>query len=176
MEKHLTTIENIRTNTRFVSKYLDDSRIDPYIEESEQINIKHQIGESLFIDLLDYVKSDDKDSFPDYSKLLDGSTYTDSCGLKRSFLGLVECLNYYVWARIVKNNNYTVTRFGTVNKTDNYSQNAELKERLVLEKDALSIADKYLSECIDFLNANKTAYPLYKRGKQVSRYNIKIVG
>lgn len=144
------------------------------------MNIKPQIGDALFLDILDYINADDKSTFPDYSCLLNGGVYEikDCRGNteKRSFKGLIESLNYYVWSRIVKNNNYTVTRFGTVNKSDPYSANAELKERLAVEKDALGIADKYMSECIDYLKANRSNFPLFKRGKKRNRLNISIIG
>jgi len=179
--QHLTTSENIKsTAARFVSNKLDDSRIEPYIDESEQMNIKSQIGDALFIDLIEYVNADDKSLFPDYSTLLNGGTFeVVSCNNqthKRLFKGLIEALNYYVWSRIVKNNNYTVTRFGTSNKTDQYSNNADLKERLALEKDALSIADKYLSECIEYLGAYKHNFPLFRKGEIRNRLNISIIG
>lgn len=179
MVKHLTTTDKIKTSVRFVSDKLDARRVDPYIGESEQMDIKNQIGEALFVDLLDYASASDKSAFPDYSMLLDGGIYevTDrrGCKEKRMFSGLIEALNYYVWARLVKNNNYTVTRAGTVNKTDPYSANAELKERLIVEKDALSIADKYLGECIAYLSANRDKFPLFNTGRQSNRFNFKIV-
>lgn len=177
--KHLTTIENIKNSNRFVSNKIDDVRIEPYIDESQQMDIKPVIGDALFIDLINYVNAEDKTGFPDYSVLLGGGEYmSDICGNrgKRMFKGLVESLNYYVWARIVKNNNFTVTRFGIVNKTDQYSANAELKERLVLEKDALAIADRYLRECIDYLNANRDKFPLFNRARIKNRLNISIIG
>ncbi|TFD92788.1 hypothetical protein E2605_18265 [Dysgonomonas capnocytophagoides] len=179
--KHLTTIENLKSSSsRFISSKLDDGRIEPYIDESEQMNIKSQIGDALFINILEYVNADDKSGFPDYSILLNGGTYQikncDNDFEKRSFKGLIEALNYYVWSRIVKNNNYTLTRYGLVNKNDPYSANAELKERLAVEKDALSIADKYLSECIDYLKANKSQFPLFKKGKQRNRLRIRVIG
>lgn len=172
---HLTTIENIKSNTRFVSKHLEDSRITPYIKESEQINIKPIIGDALYIDLLAYLEAQDKTEFPNYSILLNGGEYISSNGSRR-IEGIIEALNYYTWARIVKNNNYTVTRFGLVNKEDQYSNNADLKERLVVEKDALSIADRYLQECIEYLNEKRSEFPLYTKGKQSNRLRISIIG
>lgn len=179
--KHLTTIDNLKSSSsRFISNKLDDGRIEPYIDESEQIDIKSQIGDSLFLDIIDYINAEDKSPFPDYSLLLNGGVYEmkDCRGNteKRSFKGLIESLNYYVWSRIVKNNNYSVTRFGTVTKSDPYSANTELKERLAVEKDALSIADRYMSECINYLVANRLKYPLFKKGKQRNRLNITIIG
>lgn len=88
MKKHLTTVENIKNDTRFVSSYIEDKRIEPLIKESEQINIKNQIGDTLFLDLLDYVEADDKSSFPDYSILLNGGTYEDKCNETRSLNGV----------------------------------------------------------------------------------------
>ena len=80
----------------------------------------------------------------------------------------------------MKNNNYTVTRYATVTKVDDYSKNAELKERLVLEKDALTVADKYLMECIDYLKAKSDKFPLFNisgsKPKFNNRLNIKIIG
>lgn len=182
---HLTSSDNIKlTAARFVSSKLDDNRIDPYIDECEQINIKSQIGESLFIDLVDYVNAEDKSGYPvEYDTLLNGGTYeAEICGsnYKRQLNGLVKSLNYYVWSKIVKNNNYTVTRYATVTKVDDYSKNAELKERLVLEKDALTVADKYLMECIDYLKAKSDKFPLFNisgsKPKFNNRLNIKIIG
>lgn len=177
--KHLTTIENIKGNVRFVSKTLDDKRIEPYITESEQLNIKSQIGDALFIDLLEYVAATDKTSFPDYSTLLNGGIYESTvCRTKekRSFEGLIQCLNYYVWARIVKNNNYTLTRFGMVNKEEQHSSNAEFKERTIIERDALSVADKYLADCLLYLSAKKEEFPLFRKGIMKNRLAIKIIG
>lgn len=177
---HLTTIDNIKKSTRFVGQYIDDKRIEPYIGESEQMDIKRQIGDSLFLDLLRYVEATDKTLFPDYSTLLNGGVYTcrSSCGIteEKSFKGLIEALNYYVWARLVKNNNYTLTRFGFVNKTEDHSANADLKERLVVEKDTLSIADQYLLDCINYLRSNKEKFPLFRSSERKNRYRIKVIG
>lgn len=187
--KHLTTIENIKSDTRFVSNVLDPKKIDIYIDESEQLNIIPAIGTNLFIDISEFIngvnpvdRTFSKEfggSYPDYDKLLNGGIYTIyEYGVKRRYIfkGLTETLNYYVWARIVKNNNYTVSRFGLVNKTDQYSQNAELKERLVVEKDALSIADRYLSDVLKYLILNNNIYPLFDRGIKKNRLNISIIG
>lgn len=177
---NLISVDDFKNNTRFVSNVLDTKRIDPYIVESQEFDIKDQIGDALFIDLLAYVNEENKDNFPsEYQTLLNGGIYeVDECKGKyqKSFKGLKETLLYYTWARVVKHNNYTLTRFGFTNKQDDYSKNAELKERLVEEKDALSIADKYLSDCLSYLGSNKDKFPKYNKGHQGNRLNIVIVG
>jgi hypothetical protein len=173
--KHLTTTDKIRSAGRPIGNHVDNSRIDVYINEAEQMNIKPQIGDDLYIKLVDYVDSQ-KASVPEYNILLEGGRYISKCGENKFFQGLIESLNYYVWARIVKNNNYTVTRFGVTEKQDSYSKNAEIKARQNLERDALNIADNYMAECIDYMKDNCDKFPKFKPGKQKNRSNIVIIG
>lgn len=189
---HITTIENIKNGSfRFISDKIDNKRIEVYIEESEELDIKPKIGDALFTDIIEFINQvpvfartfsaefGGGDNYPDYNILLNGGIYEALyCGVKtkRSFKGLIYALNYYVWARIVKNNNYTVTRFGVVNKNETYSDNAVLKERLVLEKDALSIADIYMNGCIQYLKGNASTFTLFERGKQKNRLNFRVIG
>lgn len=174
--KHLTTVDNIKKNVRPVSNNLDVDRIEIYIKESEQLYIKQVIGDSLFLDILAYVNAEDKTPYPDYSILLNGGTYEDRCNETRSLNGLIEALNYYVYAKLVKNNNFTVTRFGHVTKEDQYSNQSDLKDRLAQEKDALSVADSYIAECLLYLSNNRSQFPKFKKGKQKNRLRVGIIG
>ncbi|MDR2087117.1 MAG: hypothetical protein LBP72_08070 [Dysgonamonadaceae bacterium] len=181
MENHLTTPDNIKQNTRPVSSNLDNNRIEIYIEEAEQINIKPRIGDALFIDLLEYVLSEDKTAFPaEYETLLNGGEYlTTLCGetRKKTFKGLLSALNYYVYARLVKHNDSNVTRFGFVQKDDEYSSRHDLKIKLAEEKDALTVADIYIADCIQYLKANAKNIPLFTvPGKVKNRLNITMIG
>lgn len=180
MITHLTTASQIKSNIRFLSDKIDDAKIDIYIDEAEQLNIKNQIGKALFTDVVSYVNADDKTVYPDYSCLLNGGVYRlKACNGKYRnliFKGLRTSLQYYVYARMVKNLNYTATRKGIVNKGSEYSSAVELKERLVLEKDALCVADNYLSDCLTYLHAHKDQFPLFVGGTQQNRLNFKIIG
>ncbi|MCL1933981.1 MAG: hypothetical protein FWF53_09260 [Candidatus Azobacteroides sp.] len=177
---HLTTPDNIKKNTRPVSAHLDDGRIEIYIDEAEQLNIKPVIGDELFIDLLEYVDASDKSQFPvAYETLLDGGIYEQTrCGTtgKKTFKGLRSALEYYVYAKLVKNNDDNVTRFGFVNKDEDYSSRPSLNIKLAAEKDALSVADGYRSDCIDYLKENSKNIPKFKIGKAKNRLRIKIIG
>lgn len=176
MKKHLTTVEKIKNDTRFVSSHIEAIRIEPLIKESEQINIKNQIGDALFLDLLSYVEAEDKSSFPDYSILLNGGTYEDKCNDTRSLNGLIETLNYYVFARMIKINDFVMTRTGYKVKQDQHSDRPDLKDRLAQEKDALSIADSYMTECLLYLKNNRSKFPKFKKGKQRNRIVGRIIG
>lgn len=180
---HLTTPDNVRKNTRPVSEHLDDERIVIYIDEAEHLNVKPRIGDALFVDLLKWVQASDKSAFPaGYQTLMDGGVYEGPTGAEcgsapttKMFKGLRATLEYYVYAKLVKNNNLNVTRFGLVDKNDDYSSSIELKQRLAAEKDALSVADGYMADCLDFLKV--ADIPLFKKpGGARNRLRINIIG
>lgn len=186
MLKTIVTIENVKTNIRPISKHLDDNRINIYIDEAEHLDLKPQLGESLFIDLKEFINdvpATERTSgktfgtdYPDYDLLLTGGIYKKSESVYKEFAGLRTALEYYVYARLVKNNNYTVTRFGFVNKEDQYSQQSDLKERLVSEKDARSIADTYMNDCLEYIRMNSDQFKAFGCGKQKNRLRISIIG
>lgn len=167
------------SDVRFVSNKIDNSRVAPYIDESEQLDIKNQIGESLFIDLLDYVGADDKTGFANYNLFLYGGTYeyetNQGTRAKKQIKGLIHALNYFVWARLIKNNNFTATSFGLVQKITDNSEPVSFKERNDVYGDALDIAQKYLGECIIYLKIHAKDFPLFKREYKKSTFDFKII-
>ena len=174
--RHLITIEKIKQNSRFISKHIDDKRIEVCIEESERLDIKPQLGDTLFLSITEWIEDSENEDFPNYSVLMNGGIYENRLGQKIEFAGLEATLCYYAYARLVKTNNFSLTRFGFVEKTDQYSQQADLKERLATEKDARSIADAYMFECFKYLEENKSKFPAYRRGKQKNRLRISTIG
>ena len=181
---HLTTPDSVKSNTRPVSKNLDDSRIEIFIDEAEQLHVKPRIGDALFIDLLKWIEAEDKSGFPmEYEKLMSEGEYDGSnrsgCGTvsgPKTFKGLRLTLEYYVYAKLLKNNDTNVTRFGgNMQKFDDYSRHADLKITLAAEKDALSVADGYMADCLDFLMASNI--PLFSRpGGTRNRLKITAIG
>ena len=110
--------------------------------------------------------------------MLDGGVYEDKNGYKKSLTGLKTALAYYTYARVVKNGDRNVTRFGLVQKESEYSSHTELKEKVMAYNDAFSIADRYLKECVMFLDENNEDYPLYQgKGKiKSNRVVCRIIG
>ena len=109
---------------------------------------------------------------------LNGSFYTIECGGKRSFVGLKTTLAYYTYARIVKNGDGNVTRFGFVNKDNEYSSRSDFKEKLMAYNDAFSVADRYMKECVRYLNDNKKDVALYRGsgGINANRVTFRVLG
>lgn len=170
MQQYLITTEEVSKLSRDMSIHLDNSKIETYIRESESIDIKSALGDALFLDVK---------AFPEkYDILLNGGEYDSECGIKRSFAGLKSTLAYYTYARIVKNGDGNVTRFGFVNKDSEYSSRPDIKEKVMAYNDTFSIADRYLKECVLYLNECKSEFPLYNGGGKLkaNRTVFRIIG
>ena len=167
---HLIKTNEVADLSRPISGHIDDKKINTYIRESEDIDLKSSLGDVLLMDI--------RSNPEKYDDLLNGGEYEDKCGYKHTFSGLKRALAYYSYARIVKNNDINVTRFGVTFKEDDYSDKVSVKERILAYNDAFSIADKYLHECVLFLSENKDKYPLYRGiGKvKANRINFRTIG
>lgn len=156
--------------SRSMSVHVDEDKIETYIRESESIDIKAALGDALYLDV--------KENPEKYELLLDGGTYEDKCGEKKIFMGIKTALAYYTYARIVKNGDGNVTRYGFVHKEDEYSSRPDIKEKVMAYNDAFSIADRYLKECVRFLEEKKDDYPLYKGSGKIkaNRTVFRILG
>ena len=156
MQEHLITTKEVSYLSRDMSSHVDEEKINTYIRESEDIDIKSALGSALFVDMKEHPEK--------YELLLNGGTYTE--------------LAYYTYARLVKNADGNLTRFGFVEKGNEYSNNAEFKKQLMAYNDAFSIADAYLKECVMFLTESKKDYPLYKGngGIKAKRTTYRIIG
>lgn len=154
MQKYLITTLEVSTLSRGMSVHVDEDKIETYIRESESIDIKSALGDALYLDVKEHPEK--------YELLLDGGTYEDKRGEKKMLMGIKTALAYYTYARIVKNGDGNVTRYGFVQKEDEYSSLTDIKEKVMAYDDAFSIADRYLKECVMFLEDKKNDYPLYK--------------
>lgn len=78
----------------------------------------------------------------------------------------------------MKNGDGNVTRFGFVNKDNEYSSRSDFKEKLMAYNDAFSVADRYMKECVRYLNDNKKDFPLYRGsgGINANRVTFRVLG
>lgn len=127
----------------------EDATILRFIREAELNDIRPSLGDSLYMAV--------KEDPTKHEMLLNGGTF-EGCDGDRSFVGLKTALAYYTWARLAKSSLHHLTRFGFVVKNDDYSHQAEWKERQVAYNDAFSIADRYMKECIDYIQATPEVY------------------
>lgn len=170
MQQYLITTLDVSSLSRGMSVHVDEDKIETYIRESESIDIKSALGDALYLDV--------KENPEKYELLLDGGMYEDKCGEKKIFMGIKTALAYYTYARIVKNGDFNMTRYGLMQKEDEYSSRPDIKEKVMAYNDAFSIADRYLKECVRFLEEKKADYPLYNgNGKiKANRTVFRILG
>ena len=170
MQQYLITAEEVSKLSRDMSIHLDDSKIETYIRESENIDIKSALGDALFLEVKEHPEKLDTETIP--------NLYTfDAKKLKERHISTKE-LAYYTYARIVKNGDGNVTRFGFVNKESEYSSRPDIKEKVMAYNDTFSIADRYLKECVQYLNDCKNDFPLYNGGGKLkaNRTVYRIIG
>ena len=169
MQKYLITTLEVSSLSRSMSVHVDEDKIETYIRESESIDIKSALGDALYLDV--------KDNPDKYKLLLEGGIYEGKDG-KQLLTGLKTALAYYTNSRIVKNCDVNVTRYCFFQKESEYSSHIEFKEKVMAYDDAFSIADRYLKECVMFLNEKKEEYPLYKgEGKiKANRTVYRVIG
>ena len=117
---------------------------DRCIEEAQLLDIKSDIGDSIYLRLYD--KTDDA-----VQKLWRGCSY--QCGSEqRIFAGLRKALLYYAYGRIARASVATVTRFAVSIKRDDYSDAADAKVRQQVYSEAFAIADGYKADAVRFIN------------------------
>ena len=167
MQQYLITSKEVSALARDMSMHMDEERVNTYIRESEMIDLKPRLGDSVYLDIKEHPEK--------YTELLEGCTY-EVDGEKKIIAGLKTALAYYAYARLVKDGTGNVTRYGYVNKESEYSSNAEFKQRMMQYDSAFVIADNYLRECLIYLDETKNE--LYKgRGKmKANRTMYKIIG
>lgn len=166
----LITARAVSELSRDMSQHVDEKKIMSCISESENIDLKAALGDALFLSVK---KNPEK-----YEDLLHGCEYEDSCGVTHVFNGLESALAYYSYARLVKCADDNVTRFGFVNKESEWSARPSYKEKMMAYNDAFAVADRYLKECLLYIQANKEKFPEYKGGTRIkaNRVVYKIIG
>jgi hypothetical protein len=160
MKARLITKQDITQFARPCSA--DDALVSRCIEEAELFDVRPVIGDALYMDMQAAIAKHQYGTFTDvfddtFDKaqrlafIYSGGKYEDKQGDIHIFIGLRSALCYYAYARIVRAGNGLQTRFGYVNKSDEYSTNATLGERTQAYNEAFELADAYMIETKRFL-------------------------
>lgn len=160
MIEPLITIDDIKLYKEISSNTDVTTKVDQYIVEAQEFDVRAVLGDELYLDILDKRENGWAEK-TDYKTLFEGGTYTYQ-DKKYSFAGLKAVLVYYSYARIIPNLNDQVTAFGLVNKTNEFSNRSE--DKIIQRKvsQAINGAEIYQRQMIDFLNRNKSTFPLWK--------------
>lgn len=160
----LTTIENIRM-VRDIAANLRDARIEPYIREVEDAYIMPALGAELY-EQLDAHKTEDK-------LLMDGGYYNGPKG--RAYChGLRKATAYFAYARLLRNNQVSVTAFGVVQKTGSYSQPSDSQQVATAIADTVKMAEIYLHSCVEYLHRDNECQCGGKPNGRPSDYKLHV--
>ena len=169
----LITAEEVSALARPI--YADEEIVFSIIAESEREDIKPRIGDRLYLTL----KTKGVDELTnEESLLLNGGQWTSSNGDVHYLEGLKTALAYFVYSRIVRDGNIQSTRYGARIKSDENSTSTEDTERQRQYRQAFASADRYLAECLAFINRNSTALGECGRDKKMrsNRTKFRVVG
>lgn len=148
--------------------YADEELVGTCILEAQNIDLRNQLGDALYMAIFN-----EGATSPRIARLLEMQTYNGCCGDNKVSFGLLKALAYYAYARIVKTGSNTQTRYGMVAKTDEYSTNTILKERIAAYEDAFATADSYMAGVLDYIVANNSDYPEYCRGGRMNNNRVR---
>lgn len=134
-------------------------KLDPYSNEAMIIDLKNELGNAFFNDLVkDYQSSP---SFAKYSELYNGSTWIKN-GIEYTHKGLKVVLVYWGYARYIRDSNNESTAFGQRVKSNEFSEPISEATLSRLIEQAKSAGYSFMSDVIRFMEDNKKDYPLWK--------------
>ena len=135
----IASINDIK-NIRPIADNIPSNRITVYLKEAENLYVIPAFGASLFKNI-----SDNQENFV---TLLEGGFYDND---KHYFEGLRKSIAYIAYSKMILNQDFNVTAFGTMFKNSEYSEHSNEKTLLRISNDALAIGLRYLDECVDYL-------------------------
>lgn len=162
-DKQLTSIESVKSSGRTMSLHVDDDKIQSFIIEAQEQDVKNAIGDNLYIDLLRYLnRSQDEPTNEWYENLISGCIYEVK---NESFIfqGLEQALNYFVYARLVKHADGNLTQFGWIQKESENSSRPDLKQKQEEYKDAFRVAESLMNDALRYLKHNTDKFPMWKK-------------
>lgn len=168
--KLLISKDNI-AEFRPIAKELDSDRLNPFIQESQNHDLRRLLGNSFYMDFMSKFDSIGDPKQPVYAELLNGKTYTIA-GITIEYQGLIGFLSYTSLARYYSGGDIHATRFGLVKKKNSDGASEPIsREDKAAEITALkSIANSYKEDIVKFLldqnslTAN-ASYPLFAFSK-----------
>jgi hypothetical protein len=153
----LIDISDIQAMKPVSSNANEAKKIDPFILEAQQFDLKELLGSALYLDFLkDFSASP---ALQKYSDLFYGSEF-ECGGIAYKHEGLKSVFVYLSYARYVLNSNIEATAFGTVHKKEEYSEHVDDSTVRKLYDQSYSGALAYWSDVERFLDSKK--YDLWK--------------
>lgn len=173
-EKTIIQPDDVR-KIRAISENISDwNRINPYILETETLDLLPMLGANLYEQFThdDLIKrldnNEDVQIITDsgsvlsinkelWTQFIEGGYYTyKQCNQreeKKYFPGLAASVSYIAYSRLLPNQNINVTAFGVVRKTTSFSDPSDEATIFRSANEAKKIGLEYMRQTIDYLKS-----------------------
>jgi hypothetical protein len=131
---------------KLVSRAVTDVRIDTYIQEAQFTDLRCLMGDRLYYDVLT--------NESDYADLIDGSEFTAKDGIVKDHYGLKAVLVYLSWARYSMFGSVQDTAFGSVTKTNEWSQPESQSSKRDRRDQAMQVANTHWAMVREYLDVS----------------------
>lgn len=148
----------------------DEALVNRCIEEAQMLDIKPAIGDDVYMRLFNMEED------VTAQLLWNGGVYQDCSGNNRIFAGLRKALLYYAYARLVRTQGGTSTRFDFVVKADQYSDSTDLQAKVQAYNEAFAIADGYKVQALQYMASNPQAFGSCNKKITNNRISVKKIG
>ncbi len=177
---HLIELAEIKKLGRPIGK-IDNTKLEAFVTEAEQLNIKPVLGDKLFMELLAEVEKPETEEKDEVKQmLLKGGSYTINEGREdetiRSFVGLKVALSYFVYAQNLMVGDIESTRYGNVIKDGDYSSHVSSKARSDAYNNTIQVANAYLKECVLYCREKGLLKTVGKAVAAIGGLTIKKIG
>lgn len=164
MNTLLITIDDIREFKQLSSNTDVNSKVKFQIREAQEFDLRGLLGDDFYHDFVS--KFDAQFQGADaYKTLFDGGTYEYN-DKTYSFAGVRAVLVYYAYSRIIQEIDINVGPHGMRIKTDEFSDRASEKEISRKVGQAISGAQVYAQQLVDYLNRKSIDFTLWKGTNQ----------
>lgn len=170
MGTYLVSKADIRAVRDFATS-VTDAKVNPYILDAQNLDIKPAIGDGLLILLLDDLDLLTPTAIYDY--IYNAHDYLVNA-VKYRHVGLKKVACLYAYARMLEGGEFSYTQFGGVVKTSQYSDPVDKASLNRAIQSAREAAFTYLQEIKHFIESNITDYPEYEDYYKTDRQSSKI--
>lgn len=165
MERLLININDVRAYRDLDPKY-DGERFNAFLRDVQRMNLNEFLGDAMYYDFMQNITD------ANYANLLNGTTYTFQSKTVE-YMGLKPILVFWWLAKAVREGDHFLVNYGNVEFMDNPQQNYQnAKTKEIIAGDHMISASRYQNKAIQFLDENKTDYPLWESKKKVKGTNF----
>lgn len=181
MENHIIDIEDLKMLGRPINKMVSEHKLYALITETEMLQIKPMLGDSLYLTLVANVSNENPED-ERIKLLLNGGTYDladyKDCAEegKRYFEGLKRAIAYFVYAQYVMTGEFESTRYGVAIKDNDYSHQISDKQRSNYYNNLIDIGKGYLKDCVAFCKVSGLIKTTGRTLSNMGGFTIKKIG